>query len=161
MSKKLPSLCSPAFSSHHHQRHKFHSVSTGLSRTNRNFNVKREEGNRDSSCSLYLPSSPSLLKMLFPRYIEPEGKVVFYFSVLPFSVGVLWSRHDTLSLHNQLCYYTPRTPPQFPATYLSNMRLGWFISPYPCSSNFNSFKQKTFMLFWKRHQSVIYIAFYL
>lgn len=87
MSKKLPSLCSPAFSSHHHRRHKFHSVSTGLSRTNRNFNVKREEGNRDSSCSLYLSSSPSLLKVLFPRYIEPEGKVVFYFSVLPFSVG--------------------------------------------------------------------------
>lgn len=114
MSKKLPSLCSPAFSSHHHRRHKFHSVSTGLSRTNRNFNVKREEGNRDSSCSLYLSSSPSLLKMLFPRYIEPEGKVVFYFSVLPFSVGVLWSRHDTLPLHHQLCYYTPRTPPTSP-----------------------------------------------
>lgn len=129
MSKKLPSLCSRAFSSHHHWRHKFHSVSTGLSRTNRNFNVKREEGNRDSCCSLYLASSPSLLKMLFPHYIEPEGKVLLCFSVLPFSVGVLWSGHDALSLHNQLCCYTPCTPLVSCDIFQSYMRLGCFISP--------------------------------
>lgn len=130
MPKKLPSLCSPAFSSHHHRRHKFHLVSTGLSRTNRNFNVKGEEGNRDSCCSLYLPSSPNLLKMLFPHYIEPEGKVLLYFSVLPFSEGFFESDAIPCPFIISFADYAAPAPPLVPCNiFESYMRLGCFISP--------------------------------
>jgi len=100
------------------------------------------------------PPPQTFLKMLFPPLYRTEGNVLLYFSVSPCSVRVLWSRYNTLSLHNQLCYYTT---PQFPATSLRDA-CGWtdLLALISCSSDFNSFQLKAFVVLKKATVGYLY-----